>query len=352
MPGGMYVPVDGDLLENYKWIDVERLKAYDGHGRNLIAQNRWVNPTWRGPEELHELCSQRCQQNPECRGFSVTFPIEGDDWMHHNPSYNPLKGTAQCYLKGDKVKLRSIPWDDDWPQGNSVLRFFYQRTDPNQDEWHYFPNINWNSYGSERDILDNPTLDGRTHAIVALNRSTIPEKMGEWSLLGLDHAFVRFVMRTAFRGGYRSGGHWQSYMLDTSRQTAEFTFEERGHSGDSRIFAPIVRERKSNDEPLQQLVALPEKTPTAELPVADYDPKYATWFRVVSSGHARSRHARAPPSACRACGTRSIPTPLTWPNGTCARIRHASTLIILSITQHTLQQIVPSTHPFTLASPG
>ena len=104
---------------------------------------------------------------------------------------------------------------------------------------------------------------------------------------GADHELVRYVMRTQFRGGFRWNwgktiyGRWQSYMIDNSRQTAEFTYDERGHSGDSHIFAPIMRKHYAYSEttPAAQYVALPEGTPTSELPDRDLSAEHNEWFK-------------------------------------------------------------------------
>ena len=79
-------------------------------------------------------------------------------WGHQNPPFVGGQASAYCSLKGDKVLLR--PYKS-FGLSVGVSRWYFQKTAALRDEWHFFPRLNWNSYGQEKAIFDNPTLEVR-----------------------------------------------------------------------------------------------------------------------------------------------------------------------------------------------
>ena len=88
-------------------LDVEKIRAFNPH----VALDDSASPFGMntelglaGPVVLHELCSQRCMKNPDCRGFTMQIPDFHCSDFHAN--YAGVRRSAFCALKGDKVKLR------------------------------------------------------------------------------------------------------------------------------------------------------------------------------------------------------------------------------------------------------
>ena len=149
--GWMQLAVGGDLLETYTWDDVQRVRAVGG---SKFAPSDKVNPYERGPEMLHELCSRRCLANDKCRGFTMTVPVPDPIWSHQG--YYPSIFLSKCALTNEKVKLRKVAAAT---QAIETFRWYFQRKIDDNSEWHYFPQIDWTSYGYERGVRDSPTYN-------------------------------------------------------------------------------------------------------------------------------------------------------------------------------------------------
>ena len=132
--------VGGDLLETYAWKDVLSIRNA-APSPDLVMATDHNNPYHRGADALHELCSQKCLRNDRCRGFSMTLTVSVAG-MHQG--YRDALQNVQCALKGDKVQLRDVANAD---SSLSTFRWYHQRQEVLDEEWHYFPQINFHSSG-------------------------------------------------------------------------------------------------------------------------------------------------------------------------------------------------------------
>ena len=263
--------VGGDLLETYAWPDVLRVRS-NAPTPGLVLATDNVNPYDKGADALHELCSQRCLQNDRCRGFQMTIEVE-PVWMH--AGYRQALQNVRCSLKGDQVRLRDLAHAD---VSVTTFRWYYQRQEALDEEWHYFPNLNFHSSGVEKAIFDNPTLLGHTAPFAGLNQTIVPLRADSYNIPGITPKALRHLMLHTFHGAFRStarhGTSWGTFAAgEMSRQgeyaMAGFSYEERGHTGDGKVFAPVVQLNKcchwGDKTPFTRLAALaPPSSPAAQ----------------------------------------------------------------------------------------
>ena len=263
--------VGGDLLETYAWKDVLSIRNA-APSPDLVMATDHNNPYHRGADALHELCSQKCLRNDRCRGFSMTLTVSVAG-MHQG--YRDALQNVQCALKGDKVQLRDVANAD---SSLSTFRWYYQRQEVLDEEWHYFPQINFHSSGPEKGILDNPTLFGHAAPLAGLNASIVPPRTDGYDVKGILPSALRSLMLQSYHGAFRStarpGTSWGTFtsgeMFRNGIYAMEgFSYEERGHSGDGKVFAPTVQLRKSggwgDDTPFTRLAALRPPSTDSEL---------------------------------------------------------------------------------------
>ena len=273
----MHVAVDGDLLETYGWNDVLAVRAKNpevGSPSGLVATSDAMNPYGKGAETLFELCSQRCIRNDRCRGFTITTgPVE-QVWMHGE--WRPALQLTKCALKGEKVKLRRIGVAD----GNvATYRYYFQKQGAFNDEWHYWPTLNFSSYGVEQSLLRNPSLSGALGPLVGVDSTVVPDRSDSYDVPGVSDERLRALMLMSIPGAYRNDGGdaWESYTGGPNAKNhhnqgyfAGFSYEERGQSGDGKVFAPVVLQQANGDRtPRTRAVALAEGTAAEMLPQGD-----------------------------------------------------------------------------------
>ena len=222
---------------------------------------------------LFELCSQKCMKNRACVGFSMTTGPLQAGWYTAN--WIPALKVSKCALKGDKVKLRVVGDAPPWQTG--VHRYYYGKKTARNDEWHYWPCLNFSSSGVQSNILPSPTFAGHSNSLVGLGAAQgISARIDSYNEPDMRHDRLRLLMTSSYPGGFRKhdGDSWGSYQGGRATHDVGygegFSYEERGHTGDGKVFGPVVREKHTSEDltAKYQVVALPESSLTTANPPA------------------------------------------------------------------------------------
>ena len=102
--------------------------------------------------------------------------------------------------------------------------------------------------------MPNPSVSGATAPLVGVDTTVVPRRADSYNAPGVRHERLRQLLRASYSGGFRKWdnddeGQWTSYMGGPKAQqgsfNAGFTYEERSHSGDGKVFPPTIVQHES-----------------------------------------------------------------------------------------------------------